>query len=200
MAKKPIPVRGLISNDRVAKLRRWTLDPSQSRAKCGRVGARLPQVRPAWSAAMCQACTFGIKAAGNDGGASLGEVRGRHFFVAAHVHGHNAVLGSNGDGVGIAKHHRHARLPSALAIALRARGIAWAINIAEALWRTVAAVAVAEQLSSAAQVTVASEMPMLCRCSDGIGVNGNGGYQWSCADSAGGMAVPSSGFGYCWSL
>ncbi len=103
---------------------------------------------------MCQACTFGIKAAGNDGGASLGEVRG-HFFVAAHVHGHNAVLGSNGDGVGIAKHHRHARLPSALAIALRARGIAWAINIAEALWRTVAAVAVAEQLSSAAQVTVA---------------------------------------------
>ena len=45
---------------------------------------------------MCQACTFGIKAAGNDGGASLGEVRGRHFFVAAHVHGHNAVLGSNG--------------------------------------------------------------------------------------------------------
>ena len=30
---------------------------------------------------MCQACTFGIKAAGNDAGASLGEVRGRHFLL-----------------------------------------------------------------------------------------------------------------------
>ena len=29
---------------------------------------------------MCQACTFGIKAAGNDAGASLGEVRGPTFF------------------------------------------------------------------------------------------------------------------------
>ena len=79
---------------------------------------------------MCQPCTFGIKATGNDGGATLGEVRGRQFFVGAHVHGHNAVLGSNGDGVGTAQYHRHARLPSALANALRWRAIAWAIDIA----------------------------------------------------------------------
>ena len=105
---------------------------------------------------MCQPCTFGIKTTGNDGGATLGEVRGRQFFVGAHVHGDNAVLGSNGDGVGTAQYHRHARLPSALANALRWRAIAWAIDIALAQRRTVAAVAVAEQLSSAAQATVAS--------------------------------------------
>ena len=36
---------------------------------------------------MCQACTFGIKATGNDGGATLGEVRGRQFAAAANTCG-----------------------------------------------------------------------------------------------------------------
>ena len=116
-----------------------------------------------------------------------------------HVRAHDEP-GGYGGGVCTARHHRHARLSSAFVNALRGRAIAWAINIAEALRRTVAAVAVAEQLFSAARAAVAAGFAILCRCSDGIGVNGNGGYQWSCADSAGGMAVPSSGFGYCWSL
>ena len=73
--------------------RNFKMDPGsvammpQSRAKCGRVGGRLPQVRPAWSAAMYQACTFGIKATGKDGGATLGEVRGRQFAAAANTCG-----------------------------------------------------------------------------------------------------------------
>ena len=76
------------------------------------------------------------------------------------MHGYDAVLGGSGGGVGTLQHHRHAQLSSALADAQYGRVVARAIVIAEVLQRTVAAVSVVEQMSSAARAIVAPELSM----------------------------------------
>ena len=203
MARKPCLILGLISHDRVAKLQ----DGPWIRCNDAAISCQMWSRR--WATATGEACLERSNVPGvhvwhqgdrqrrwcNLGRSARPTIRSRCQHVRAHDE-----PGGYGGGVRTARHHRHARLSSAFVNALRGRAIAWAINIAEAQRRTVAAVAVAEQLFSAARAAVAAGFAILCRCSDGIGVNGNGGYQWSCADSAGGMAVPSSGFGYCWSL
>ena len=76
------------------------------------------------------------------------------------LHGYDAVLGGSGGGVGTLQHHRHAQLSSALADAQYGRVVARVIVIAEVLQRTVAAVSVVEQMSSAARAIVAPELSM----------------------------------------
>ena len=66
-----------------------------------------------------------------------------------HVQAHCELGGYDGS-VGTQRHYWHARLSWACSDSLRGHAIARAIDIAEAQWWTVAAVAVAEQLSSAA--------------------------------------------------
>ena len=87
-------------------------------------------------------------------GVAMGEVRDRQFQLAANGRGRDDLLGSSSGSAGTGQHERLARLPSALAIALRELAAAQAIAIAEEQRRPVTAVALAEQLSSAAPARV----------------------------------------------
>ena len=87
-------------------------------------------------------------------GVALRGLRDRQFQLAANVRGRDDVLGSSSGSAGTGQHERLARLPSALAAALREHATARAIDIAEAQRRPVTAVALAEQLSSAAPARV----------------------------------------------
>ena len=101
-----------------------------------------------------QTWAIGTVESGSKDGVALGEVRGRQCCVAANVRGFHAVLSCSGGSVGTDQHHQLARLPSSFENALRGRRIARAINAASGFRRPLTAVAVAEQLSSAARVTV----------------------------------------------
>ena len=105
-------------------------------------------------AARQQMWAMGTVAGGIDDGVALGALRDRQFQLAANVRGRNALLGSSGGSAGTRLHQRLARLPSALATALRELAAARAIAITEEQRRPVTAVALAEQLSSAAWARV----------------------------------------------
>lgn len=105
-------------------------------------------------AARQQTWAMGTVAGGIDNGVALGALRDRQFQLAANVRGHDDLLGSSSGSAGTGQHERLARLPSALAIALRELAAAQAIAIAEEQRRPVTAVALAEQLSSAAPARV----------------------------------------------
>jgi len=139
MAKNPCLIRGLISGNLEQKLR-FTRCRNTHATQHGE-GCR--EERRAGCALRCQARAVGTVASGTIGFMALGERRGRKFAGAANTCGRTMSWAANSGGVRTHRHHRHARLSSAFANALRGHAVARAIIIAEAQWRTVAAVAVA---------------------------------------------------------